>query len=101
MKSCYHHKIYSQSIVIGFVSAFFIFLLPLAIFAQTDPDHWAVKSSKGFTARFCGTASVVNGKIYAIGGASSSGGIKDVQVYDPSNDTWTKLLTTGDFTPRA
>jgi len=53
------------------------------------------------------TSSVVNGKIYVFGGAEYEYyGADPVlsttnQVFDPSTNTWSKLTTTGKFTPRA
>src|SRR2546429_135192 len=49
------------------------------------------------------TASVVNGKIYAIGGTDTSEGWSNkVEVYDPEKSkTWTKLGTAGWFHPVA
>jgi hypothetical protein len=42
------------------------------------------------TARGCGVATSVNGKIYAIGGTNAAGVIlSTVEEYDPATDTWT------------
>jgi N-acetylneuraminic acid mutarotase len=56
-----------------------------------DPltDTWSEKADMP-TARLALATSVVDGKIYAIGGASASwGGLSTVEVYDPAADTWT------------
>ncbi len=55
-----------------------------------DPnsDSWTRKSDM-LTARAYLTASLVNGKIYLIGGATTGyEGLKSVQMYDPSSDSW-------------
>ena len=44
------------------------------------------------TARFGLTSSVVNGKIYAIGGATGPGAdVQTVEEYDPATDSWRKM----------
>ena len=57
-----------------------------------DPatDTWITKANMP-TARLGLSTSVVNGKIYAIGGLSTLGGaaLSTVQEYDPATDTWT------------
>ena len=40
------------------------------------------------TARLNMTSSVVNGKIYVIGGETATGVINTVEEYDPVTDTW-------------
>jgi hypothetical protein len=40
------------------------------------------------TARDGLAAAIVSGKIYAIGGANSTGYLNTVEVYDPSSDSW-------------
>ncbi|MHC4434778.1 MAG: hypothetical protein ACYS14_07540 [Planctomycetota bacterium] len=42
------------------------------------------------TRRCVVSSSVVDGKIYAIGGARGNPGIPTVEEYDPAMDTWTK-----------
>ncbi|MFC1522469.1 fibronectin type III domain-containing protein [Elusimicrobiota bacterium] len=57
---------------------------------EYDPatNSWTTKSVTGFQRRYSPTSSVVNGKIYVIGGWN--GTYKDYnEVYDPANDTWT------------
>jgi N-acetylneuraminic acid mutarotase len=62
---------------------------------EYDPatDTWTAKSEMP-TARLCHHASVVNGRIYIIGGADAStpkvGHVWTVEVYDPVTDTWTQ-----------
>lgn len=57
-----------------------------------DPatDAWTQKTPMRLARAFLGT-SVVDGKIYAIGGATDPGSIgrSTVQMYDPAADTWT------------
>jgi N-acetylneuraminic acid mutarotase len=57
-----------------------------------DPatDTWTTKAPMP-TARMFLAAGVVNGKIYAIGGAIAAGGstLSTVEEYDPLTDTWT------------
>jgi len=57
---------------------------------QGEGGEW-VKKADMPTARFCLSTSVVNGKIYAIGGDSQNlADLKTVEEYDPTKDTWTK-----------
>jgi len=42
------------------------------------------------TPRWSLSASVVNGKIYAIGGLTVNAALSTVEEYDPVTDTWTK-----------
>jgi N-acetylneuraminic acid mutarotase len=66
--------------------------LPSSDVEVYDPvtDTWTKKASMP-TARMLLATSVVNGKIYAIGGALVAGGncLSTVEVYDPGTDTWT------------
>ena len=70
--------------------------LMLALFfspASASPaeDTWANRTDMP-TARYDFSTSVVNGKIYAIGGGTSfytKSGLKTVEEYDPVTDTWT------------
>jgi N-acetylneuraminic acid mutarotase len=48
---------------------------------------WATKASMP-TARGDTAGSVVNGKIYVIGGHSGTSGLSTVEVYDPVNNSW-------------
>jgi N-acetylneuraminic acid mutarotase len=51
-------------------------------------DTWATKSSTGFTGRTSLAAAAVNGKIYAIGGASGGGAATLNEEYDPATNSW-------------
>lgn len=43
------------------------------------------------TPRWCPSASVINGKIYVMGGSiNESNGLSVVEEYDPTTDTWTE-----------
>ncbi len=61
---------------------------------------WSAASNTGFAPRAWFTTSVVNGKIYAIGGYGDSLLATTVDVFDPAANTWSTLATTGTFTPR-
>jgi N-acetylneuraminic acid mutarotase len=72
-----------------------------------DPltDTWSTPQTSGnFTPRAYHTVSIVNGKIYAIGGQTRSGNtlslVSNIDVFDPSTNTWSLLVTSGSFTPR-
>ena len=52
------------------------------------PDTWTTNTSMP-TARYSLASSVVNGKIYAIGGIDLSNYFTIVEEYDPATDTWT------------
>jgi hypothetical protein len=56
-----------------------------------DPatNTW-VKKANMPTARWALSTSAVNGKIYAIGGASNGAGLRTVEEYDPATNTWTR-----------
>jgi len=72
-------------------SFLFIMLLLLSITNTSllAGDAWTRKSDMP-TARFGLTSSVVNGKIYAIGGATGPGvNVRTVEEYNPVTDTWT------------
>jgi N-acetylneuraminic acid mutarotase len=60
-----------------------------------DPatDTWTKKADMP-TARYALSTSVVNGKIYAIGGARDNNWMElsTVEVYDPATDTWTAKI---------
>ena len=59
---------------------------------NSTTESWAQKADMP-TARGWLSACVVDGKIYAIGGAPQNyqaGCYKNVEVYDPSTDTWTR-----------
>jgi N-acetylneuraminic acid mutarotase len=85
------------------LSAFFIFSISAC--SHTRPaavsGTWSVASDSGFAPRAWFTTSVVNGKIYTIGGFGDSLLSTTVDVFDPATNTWGTLVTTGIFTPRA
>jgi N-acetylneuraminic acid mutarotase len=63
---------------------------------EYDPaiDTWTTKSEMP-TARVCHHASVLDGKIYVIGGSDAStpddrSHVRTVEVYNPATDTWTQ-----------
>ena len=57
---------------------------------QGEDDTWAKRQDMP-TARDCLSASMMNGKIYAIGGRSIDGvTLETVEEYDPVKDTWTR-----------
>jgi len=57
---------------------------------QAEGDTWTKKADM-LTARGILSTSVVDGKIYAIGGYDANGmSIKTVEEYDPAKDTWMK-----------
>jgi hypothetical protein len=61
---------------------------------------WSTKSSTGFTSRISLSAVEVNGRIYAIGGFSTTGAVVNTnEEYDPVTNTWSTKSSTG-FTPR-
>jgi len=71
-------------------------LIVAAIFCVTSMDSavgstWTTKADMP-TARLCPSTSVVDGKIYAIGGAQWIQGacLSTVEVYDTATDTWTQ-----------
>jgi len=61
-------------------------LAPVSLAAE---GIWRVKSPMP-TARGVLSAGVVDGKIYAIGGAQGNPGMVIVEEYDPETDTWTR-----------
>jgi hypothetical protein len=67
-------------------------LLGLASISLAVEDTWTTKADMP-TARFCLSTSVVDGKIYAIGGDLRGGGTPNststVEEYDPVTNTWT------------
>ena len=71
-------------------------------FPQDISGVWTTASSEGFTFRAGLTSSVVNGKIYVMGGRGTlSNALNTLEVFDPSWNTWSTPVTTGTFTPRA
>jgi N-acetylneuraminic acid mutarotase len=72
------------------ISFVLILILSPAYVNLAAEDTWSKKGNMPIPRAYFST-SVVSGKIYAIGGASSSGmTIMTVEEYDPASDTWTK-----------
>ena len=66
--------------------------LPTVEMYDPATDTWTLKADMPTPRSYLST-SVMDGKIYAIGGMSSSneqGRLETVEVYDPATDTWTK-----------
>ncbi len=76
---------------ITFVIAGFVAAIVLSSAGSARAATWTQKADMP-TARYVLSTSVVNGKIYAIGGRTVYGGTKlaTVEEYDPATDTWTK-----------
>ncbi len=68
-----------------------VLVLGLASVSSAAEGTWTRKADMP-TARICPYTSVVDGKIYAIGGAQSLNGtyFSTVEEYDPATDTWTR-----------
>jgi len=68
--------------------------VPTATVEEYNPetDTWTKKADMPTTPRWYCPASVVNGKIYVVGGTSNDQGNKFsiVEEYDPVTDTWTR-----------
>jgi predicted secreted protein/N-acetylneuraminic acid mutarotase len=67
-----------------------VLVLGMVSIGLAAEDTWTRKTDMP-TARSCHSTSVVNGKIYAIGGMrnASSAPLSVVEEYDPETDTWT------------
>ena len=74
--------------LIGILAVFGIFCMTSISFAQANT--WTTKANM-LTTRSGPSTSVVNGKIYVIGGVKDANGstILKVEEYDPATDTWT------------
>ena len=70
-----------------FIFITFLIALPSLSFAQEI--EWMTKANMP-TARSWFSTSVVNGKIYAIGGYLRAEVLSTVEEYDPATNTWTK-----------
>ena len=68
--------------------------------APVTSGAWAAASNVGFAPRAWFTTSVVDGKIYAIGGFGDSTLSTTIDVFDTATNKWSTLATTGIFTPR-
>jgi len=64
----------------------------LSTVQEYDPvtDTWTRKADLPTPRRAALATSVVDGKIYAIGGFTGAQGVNTVEVYDPVTDTWTR-----------
>jgi len=71
------------------ISLVLVLALGLASVSLSAEDTWTKKTDMP-TARNVLSNSVVDGKIYAIGGDGGSGGLSTVEAYDPVTDTWTR-----------
>lgn len=80
---------------------FTIMLSMGASFLPTPNGSWQSSSNRGFGDRAWFTSSVVNGKIYVIGGYGDSTLATTLDVFNPATDSWSTLTTTGTFTKRA
>jgi N-acetylneuraminic acid mutarotase len=79
--------------------------VPCNILDVFDPasSTWSTPITKGkFTARTGLASSVVDGKVYVMGGDTGHayGGCNILEVFDPSNNTWSTPITTGTFSER-
>lgn len=83
-----------------FLIVIHILLFPITLFAQGITGHWSAKSSVGFTKRDALTCSVVDGKIFAIGGYTGSRYLSTLEVFDTWTDSWSTPITTGSFSAR-
>ena len=66
-------------------------LVGLSTVEEYNPttDTWTKKTDMP-TPRATGSASVVNGKIYVVGGYDGKKDLSTVEVYNPATDTWTR-----------
>lgn len=71
-----------------------------------DPstNSWSAPVTKGtFTPRTGMTSSVVNGKIYVMGGGDNGGNgtmFNTIDIFDPETNSWSRPVTNGTFTAR-
>jgi N-acetylneuraminic acid mutarotase len=71
------------------ISNVLVLALGLVSVSLATEGIWTTKTSMP-TARYVLSSSVVDGKIYAIGGTPGSGAFSTVESYDPVTDTWTR-----------
>jgi hypothetical protein len=72
----------------------------LEVFDPITYSWTTPKTTGDFTPRFGCTCSVINNKIYVMGGRNKDF-IDVLQVFDPQTNTWSSPPTNGTFTPRA
>ena len=81
--------------VLGIVVSGMIVMTPMSLAAE---EGWARKSRMP-TARFGVTTSVVDGRIYAIGGGVGVGVmVRNAQEYNPATDSWEEKADLPDAT---
>ena len=77
-------------ITMTFIGLTFIAVLGVSAIGMAQEDTWAKKADM-HTARFAPSTSVVNEKIYVIGGGDNADNpLSTVEAYDPATDTWTQ-----------
>ncbi|MBK9249152.1 MAG: T9SS type A sorting domain-containing protein [Ignavibacteria bacterium] len=84
-----------------FSTILYIFFLPSLMIAQ---ESWFTASSNGFTPRFFHSSSVIEGKIYSVGGSTDPNKTKaatnTLEVYDPASNSWNTVNGSGNFARR-
>jgi N-acetylneuraminic acid mutarotase len=68
--------------------------------APVASGTWTAASTTGFAPHAWFTTSVVNDKIYTIGGFGDSLLSTSISVFDPATNSWNTPTTSGTFTPR-
>ena len=71
------------------ISIVLVLTLGLASVSLAEDGIWTTKSHMRL-GRIVLSSGVVDGKIYAIGGAQAPPGLRYVEEYDPATDTWTR-----------
>jgi N-acetylneuraminic acid mutarotase len=81
----------------SFFISFILLLLPSVLYCQQLFGRWQSDDTAGFTARYGLTSSVLDSKIYTIGGHLDNPPtiVNTLEVYDPAAHTWTTPNTTG------
>src|SRR2546430_3719127 len=72
----------------------FVTFFSVPIFPQ---GIWVKDTSAGFTARRNLTSSIVNGKIYIIGGGPLYAGDSSIQIFDPFLHKWSNPIINNDL----